>query len=187
VALEAIFRQLVKQIQGLHEALHYLNLAVGDQPEDDGAMLADDLDEVVLNLIGVVHEARRAALNASKAVTHPLDLDAARRALTACQERFHHIEQEFVSKVIAYDKLRALAVLAGERRGEWPHWAGITKERIEDCRAPLEAVSVALAACWQELAERVGMTSITVQATNIGQKIGKEALESAEVLHDGVT
>jgi hypothetical protein len=31
------------------------------------------------------------------------------------------------------------------------------------------------------------MTSITVQATNIGQKIGKEALESAEVLHDGVT
>jgi hypothetical protein len=187
VALEATFRQSVKQIQGLHEALHYLNLAVGDQPENDGAMLADDLDELVLNLIGVVHEARRAALNASKAVTHPVDLDAARRALTICQERFHHIEQDFASKVIAYDKLRALAVLAGERRGEWPHWAGITKERIEECRAPLEAVSVALAACWQELAERVGMTSITVQATNIGQKIGKEALESAEVLHHGVT
>jgi hypothetical protein len=187
VALEAIFRQLVKQIQGLHEALHYLNLALGDHPENDGAMLADDLDEVVLNLIGLVHEARRAALHASKAVTHPLNLDAARRALTTCHERFHHIEQEFVGKVIAYDKLRALAVLAGERRGEWPHWAGITKERIEECRAPLETVSKALAACWQELAERVGMTSITVQATNIGQKIDKEALQSAEMLHEGIT
>ena len=48
MALEAIFRQLVEQIQGLHETLHYLNLTVGDQPQDDGAMLADDLDEVVL-------------------------------------------------------------------------------------------------------------------------------------------
>lgn len=187
MALEAIFRQLVKQIQGLHEALHYLNLTVGDQPEDDGAMLADDLDEVVLNLIGVLHQARKAALNASKAVTHPVDLDRARRALTTCHERFHNIEQEFVGKVIAYDKLRALATLAGERRGEWPHWAGITKERIEECRPALEAVSLAIAACWQELAERVGMTSITVQATNIGQKIDKETLQSAEALHDGVT
>jgi hypothetical protein len=78
-------------------------------------------------------------------------------------------------------------VLAGERRGEWPHWAGITKERIEECRAPLEAVSKALATCWQELAERVGMTSITVQATNIGQKIDKEALLSAEMMHEGIT
>jgi hypothetical protein len=187
VGLEGTFRELVKQIHALHEALHYLNLAVGDQPEGDGTMLADDMDEGVLNLIGVVHEARRAALNASKAVKHPVDMDRARRALSMCYERFHNIEQEFVSRVIAYDKLRALALLAAERRGEWPNWAAVTKERIEECRPPLEGVSLAIAACWQELTERVGMTSISVRATNIGQKIGKEVLESSEELHQGVT
>jgi hypothetical protein len=187
VGLEGTFRELVKQIQALHEALHYLNLTVGDQPEGDGTMVADDLDEGVLNLIGVVHEARRAALNASKAVKYPVDVNRARQALTVCYARFHNIEQEFVRHVTAYDRLRALAVLAAERRGEWPHWAAITKERIEECRPPLEGVSLAIAACWQELTERVGMTSITVQTTNIGQKIGKELLQSPEELHEGVT
>lgn len=187
MALEAIFRELSKQLHQLHDALHALSITVGDRPEDHGAALADDLDNTVLDLVGVLHQARKAALNARQAVTHPVDLDRTRRALTICQERFLHLEQDFAANLISYDKLRALARLGGERRGEWPHWAGITKERIEECRPPLEAVSLAIAACWQELAERVGMTSITVHATNIGQKISKEALESAEVLHDGVT
>ncbi len=187
MALEATFRELSKQFHHLHDALHALSVTVGDRPEDDGAALADDLDNTVLDLIGVLHQARKAALNARQAVTHPVDLDRARRALTICQDRFLHIEQEFAAKLISYDKLRALARLGGERGGEWLHWAGSAKEGIEQCRPALEAVSVAIAACWQEVAERVGMTSITVQATNIGQKIDKEALQSAEELHEGVT
>ena len=130
---------------------------------------------------------RKAALNARQAVTHPVDLDRARRALTICQDRFLHMEQEFAANLISYEKLRELARLGGERGGEWLAWAGSTKQAIEQCRQPLAAVSVAIAACWQELAERVGMTSITVQATNIGQKIDKEALQSAEIMHEGVT
>ena len=187
MALEATFREIVKQLHKLHDALHSLNVTVGDQPESDGAALADALDNTVLDLIGVLHHARKAALNARQAVTHPVDLDRARRALTICQDRFLHIEQEFAANLISYEKLRELARLGGERGGEWLAWAGSTKQAIEQCRQPLAAVSVAIAACWQELAERVGMTSITGQATDIGQKIDKEALQSAEMMHEGVT
>ena len=187
MALEATFRELVKQLHKLHDALHSLNVTVGDQPENDAAAIADGLDNAVLDVIGILHQARKAALNARQAVSHQVDLDRARRALTVCHDRFHHIEQEFAANLISYDKLRGLARLGGERGGEWLAWAGSTKQAIEECRQPLQAVSVAIAACWQELAERVGMTSITVQATNIGQKIDKEALQSAELLHDGVT
>lgn len=187
MALEAIFRELSKQLHQLHDALHALSVTVGDRPEDHGAALADDLDNTVLDLVGVLYQARKAALNSRLAVTPPVDLDRTRRALTICQKRFLHLEQDFAAKLISYDKLRALARLGGERGGEWLHWAGSAKEGIEQCRPPLEAVRVAIAACWQEVAERVGMTSITVQATNIGQKIDKEALQSAEIMREGVT
>lgn len=187
MALEATFRELSKQLHQLHDALHGLNVTVGDQPENDAAALADGLDNTVLDLIGVLHQARKAALNGRQAVSHPVDMDRARRALTNCQERFHHIEQEFATNLVSYEKLRDLARLGVQRGGEWLAWAGSVKQGIEGCRQPIEAVHVAIAACWQELAERLGMTSITVQTTSIGQKISKEALESAEIMHEGVT
>jgi hypothetical protein len=64
-----------------------------------------------------------------------------------------------------------LARLGSERRRGWLPWANSVKQGIEDCRQPQEAVSLALAACWQELAERLGTISISMQATNVGQQI----------------
>ena len=43
------------------------------------------------------------------------------------------------------------------------------EDAIEQGRQPIEETSRALAACWQELVERSGTTSISV--TNTGQKI----------------
>lgn len=187
MALEAIFRGLSKQLHRLHDALHALNVTVGDQPENDAAALADGLDNAVLDLIGVLHQARKAALNARQAVTHPVDLDRARRALTICQERFHHIEQEFSADLISYEKLTELARLGSERGGEWLPWASSTKQGIAQCRQPLEAVSLALARCWQELAERLGTMNISVQATNVGQQIKMPASVAADLEAEGVT
>lgn len=187
MALEATFRELSEQIYNLLDSWEFLDVTMRDQPEDQGTALADAMDNSVLDLVGMLLQARKAALSAAQAVVHPLDLDRARRELTVCQERFHGMEQKFAADLVSYDKLRGLAQLGGERGGEWLAWAGITKQAIEECRQPLQAVSIALAACWQELAERVGMTSINVRSTSIGQKIDKEALESAEALHQGVT
>ena len=86
-----------------------------------------------------------------------------------------------------YEKLKDLATLGSERRGEWLPWSNSVKEGIEQCREPLDGVSNALAACWQEIAERVGMTSVTVQSTNIGQKIVSTTEDARELVRKEIT
>jgi hypothetical protein len=61
------------------------------------------------------------------------------------------------------------------------------KQGVEHCRQPLEDAGKALAECWQELAERVGMTSVSVRTKNIGQKIVAKASEPKEMAQEGLT
>ncbi|MGD0860317.1 MAG: hypothetical protein ABR912_13515 [Terracidiphilus sp.] len=168
MALEATFRGLTFCLHQLHDALNELQVTLGDKPSDDESAMADGLETAVLDLMGILHEARKAALNAQRAVVHPTDLDRARRALTLCQEHFHHIEKQFAVELVSYEKLRELARLGRERRS-WLPWANTAKLGIEQCRPPLEKISTALAACWLELAERLGMVSVSVRT--IGQQI----------------
>ena len=175
MALEATFRGLTFCLHQLHDALNELQVTLGDKPSDDESAMADGLETTVLDLMGILHEARKTALNAQRAVGHPTDLDRARRALTLCQEHFHRIEKQFATELVSYEKLRELARLGRERRS-WLPWANTVKQEIEQCRPPLERISSALAACWQELAERLGMVSLSVQT--IGQQIKMPVDES---------
>jgi hypothetical protein len=186
VALEATFRNLTVCLHHLHDALNALQVTLGDKPEGDESALADGVETVVLDLMGTLHEARRAALNARKAVGHPVDLDRARRSLTSCQERFHRMEQQFAADLVSYGKLKELARLGKERRA-WLPWSSTVKQGIEQCQPPLEQSSAALAACWQELAERLGMVNISVQAKNVGQEIRMPRSEAADLETEGVT
>jgi hypothetical protein len=140
----------------------------------------------VLDMLGTLHEARRSAVEARKAVGHPIDLDRARRAMTHCQERFHRVEQLFASELVSYEKLKELARLGNERRA-WIPWASTVKLGIEQCREPIEQTSTSLAACWAELAERLGMVNISMQATNVGQQITAPKLGVEDLEVEGVT
>lgn len=186
MALEATFRQLSVGLHKLHDALSALQVTVGDTPPNDETALADGLENKVLDMMGMLHEIRKIALEAQKAATHPTDLEGARHALTGCQERFHQIEQQFVSDLVSYERLRELARLGTERRA-WLPWANSIRQGIEQCRQPLEETSSALAACWQELAERLGSVNISMKATNVGQQItvSKPKVEDWEI--EGVT
>jgi len=187
VALEATFRELYTQFHRLQDTLLALRLTVvEDRPLKSDVALVDQLEDSILDQMGLLDEGLKAAQAAQKAVGHPADLGQARSALTTCQERFHGIERQFSADLVSYEKLKDLASL-GARGGEWRPWAISVKQGIEQCRQPLDAASKALAACWQEIAERVGMTSISVQATNIGQKIVAEATELKDLARDGVT
>lgn len=185
MALETTFRELSVSLHKLHDALNALQVTSGDTPKDESA-LADGLENAVLDMMGTLHEARRAAMQARKAVADPVDLNRARRALGLCQDRFHRVELLFASELVSYEKLKELARLGNERR-LWMPWASTVKVGIEQCREPLELASRALAACWSELAERLGTVNITMQATNVGQQITvpKGAAEDFEV--EGVT
>jgi hypothetical protein len=183
MALEKTFRQLSVSLHKLEDALNALHATSGDTP-NDVSVLADRLEETVLDMKGTLYGARRAAVEARKAVDSPTDLDRARRALTRCQERFHRVEQLFASDLASYEKLRDLARLGSERRA-WQPWVNTVKVGIEQCREPMEQASRALAACWGELAEQLGMLNITVQAT--GQKIAMAGSKVKDLEVEGVT
>jgi hypothetical protein len=187
MALEATFRELFVQVRKLHDILNAVLLTVGDKPTRRGAALVDGLENTVLDMLGLVENARTAARAAEKAVAAPMDLDRARRALAKCQEHFHRLEMQFANELVSYEKLKNLASLGSERGGEWKAWAGSMKDAIEECRHPLEEVGKALIACWQELAERLGMTNLSVNATNIGQQITTSASDLRDPEKEGVT
>jgi hypothetical protein len=181
MALEATFRGLSICLHHLHDALNDVQVTLGDKPLDDESAMADGLETAVLDLMGTLHETRRAALNARRAVGQPTDLDSTRRALTLCQDRFHRLEKQFATDLVSYEKLRELARLGRERR-PWLPWVNAVKQGIEQCRQPLEQTSKALAACWQELAERLGTVNFSVHT--IGQQIkvpDAKALETERV------
>jgi hypothetical protein len=186
VALEATFRELSVCLHHLHDALNELQVTLGDKPPDDESALADGVETTVLDMMGTLHEARKAALNARKAVGLPINMDQARRALAICQERFHRIEQQFASDLVSYEKLKELERLGNERRA-WLPWSSTVKQGIEQCRQPLAQTSAALAGCWQELAERLGTMNISMQATNVGQKITVPRSRTEDLEAEGVT
>lgn len=168
MALETVFRELQVRLQFMDGTLATLQKTLEDRPPDQGSAVVDDLENIVLDMMGTLHDMRKAGSLARRRVGHPVDLDGARQALTRCQGSFHRIENEFSGGLTAYNKLRELSRL-GARGGEWPSWAGRTRQDIEQCQQPLQELSKALVACWQELVEQGGRTSISV--TNTGQRI----------------
>lgn len=171
MALEATFRSMLVRLQRLNDDLLVLRLTLGDKPPGSESALVDQLENTVLDMTGLLQEALESSREALSATGRPVDLDRAWRALTACQDCFQRIAHQFSADLISYEKLKDLATLGSQRGGEWFPWANSTKAGIEQCRHPLEEVSKALVGCWQELAERPGMMSVSVQATNIGQQI----------------
>ena len=172
MALETTFRTLTVKLRRLHDILKAVLLTVGDQPTGRGTVLADELENALLDMMGRLEEARTAAWAAEKAVALPVDVDRARRALSICQEGFHRVEAKFANQLVCYERLRDLTSLGSERGREWKSWTGSMKTAIEECRAPLEKVRKALTGCWQELVEHAGKTPVS---TGMEEKIYAQA------------
>lgn len=187
MALQSTFRHLLTELQKLRDALDALHLTINDKPLRDDAAMTNDLEDTLLDITGLLHESLRAAREGEKAVGQELDLSKARRALTESHEGFHRIAQRFSTDLGSYEKLRYLDRLGSERRGEWLAWTRSTKQGIELCREPLDAISQALAGCWQGIAEHPASTNVSVRATNIGQKIVTRDLSEREFLGDRAT
>jgi hypothetical protein len=185
MALEATFRKLAVQLRKLQDTFVALQLTIGDKPPEREAALADNVENTILDMLGLLQNARKATKDAQQAVGHPLDLDRARRAMTTCHEQFHQVEQQFSAELSSYELLKDLTSLAESRRGEWIPWANSMKDGISQCREPMQETSQSLAECWQEIAEHAGTTSVSVRTTNIGQKITR-AVPVSEAVDDAI-
>jgi hypothetical protein len=172
MAIASAFRDLHVHVEKLHGALLGLRLTtVEDKPLRDEAALADAFGDATEDLLGWVKEALDAAAEGHRACEKPVDLERAARALATCHEAHNRIEQKLCSELMSYERISAISRIGRERRGEWLAWSKSVRQALDRCQTPLYNVSRALVLCWQEVAERIGMTSLSVQATNIGQQI----------------
>ena len=188
MALEKVFQELRIRIQKLRQALEFLSTTVEeDKPRRGDVVVAATLADALLAVRGTLEESRAAADDALQAVGHPIYNDRARRALTTCQELFHRFANQFSADLVSYERIDDLTSIGRERGQHWLGWATVVKESLEQCRALAEEVREGLFLCWQELAERIGMTSISVQNTAIGQQISAPELAGRETVHDGIT
>jgi hypothetical protein len=188
VALEAAFEDLTTRLRELRDILQGLRLtAVEDRPERGAVVLVETFGDVVEELAGQLEEGLTAADKARRGGGSPLDLNRARRFLAASQEQFQRLSQTFYGDLFSYDRIASLVQFARERDREWMAWVNSTRQGIERCQPLLEAVSQAYFRCWQEIAERVGTNTVSVQSTSIGQQITTALPEAKEIETEGLT
>lgn len=172
MALEKIFREFSTQLRKLRDRLQELRVTVvEDKPSKNDAVIVDRFEYAVEDLLGGVEEMLARAKEAQQAAGYPLDMEQARQSLAQCQEQFHRLEQSFSGNLISYERMKDLTGFGSERRGEWPSWVTSVQQGIEQCRQPMEDARKGLAECWQEITEKMGMTSISVRTSTVGQKI----------------
>jgi hypothetical protein len=174
VSLQTEIQSLCAQLQRLQEGLLSLRVTIEEDRPLEGAsvMLLDAFGDATQDALGWLEEALEtvepaAALKGCQA----FDVNQARQALVFCQEQFNRINQRFSSDLVSYERIAELMRLGQERRGEWRGWTISVRQSLEGCQQHLYDTSHALFRCWQEIAERVGMTSVSVQSTNIGQQV----------------
>jgi hypothetical protein len=172
MAIEAVFLHLTSAYAAIRDALHSLGLTViEDRPPRDEVLLVERLGNLVEDLRGWTEEGCGAADEAQEAITHPADLHRARRALAQANDRLIVVEHRFFGEALSYDTTDALLRFGRQRGGEWLGWSKSVVQALEACRTPLRALDEACLQAWQELGERLGARSVSLQTTNIGQQI----------------
>jgi hypothetical protein len=171
MALQSAFQDLCLQLQQLREALRGLRSIVGDKPLKGDVALVDRYSDAADDMLGWTKEALAAANEGIKAVESSIDLDRARSALIAAQELYNTIAEYLTFKLLQGESREELAGLGRERQGEWRAWASTVEQMLDRLQRPLYGINRALLQSWQEIAERVGTTSVSVKTTTVGQKI----------------
>jgi hypothetical protein len=174
MGLEKTIRELKDGLGELSEKTKELGLTMHeDQPKKNRSAAVDKFEYATLDLEGWLGEALEFADSAQRAASHPTNIERVRHDLGQCQDRFRRIDRVFSSVLFCWEAMKELTAFADARKGEWPSWAASVGQGIAQCRQPLENARDRLSDTWQEIAERVVTTTISV-TTNIGQKADEQ-------------
>ena len=172
MGLEHAIVELQGRLRKLRDAVGEARLTiVEDQPPGEFAAV-DPFSFGVDDIAGCTDEAFRQAAEAKKAAgQHPPDLNRASRALYQCQEHINRCGSRLIFGLVAHERIEELLGFARKRGRAWLGWATSAKEGLERCRQPWCDAGDAFLPCWQEIAERAGVASVSVQNTSIGAQI----------------
>jgi hypothetical protein len=181
MTLEAAFNNLSGRWQALYEQLEQdlLWAAVETKPDEEHSLASRYVDGIT----DLVDEARQAAEDARGFTEGSPDFAQTTRRLLGVQRRFARVAQRLTEDLLAYSRVRKLRRFGRERGGAWQAWSVQVHRALQRCQGPLADLGKSLLQCWEEVAERVGMTVVSVQNTSVGQQItlagGAEAPSAA--------
>lgn len=172
MALQTAFEVMLTRLKELDVELLHLQWAVEARSPQIDHYLANRLVDLVRDLDGLIQDAVFEAEIGAASSGQPPDTATSGRALLESQKDVNQILAKFWTELGSYRPMADLIGLGEERSTEWRVWTYGVLNALDRCQQPVYHVSDAVVQCWQELLERIGTTSISVRATNIGQQIG---------------
>ena len=172
MTLATTFAELQEQLETLRELLSDLDITlVEDKPLNDMSAPEGQFYDAALGARGYLEEALAAAREGREAADARYDLQSVQRWLVACHEQFDLFLDGFSSGLFSADRIRTLDRSRRGRGREWRAWMGVVIDTLGRCQTQVNHVTKSLILCSQEIADRSGTVSMSVQATNIGQQI----------------
>jgi len=187
VALEKVIAHLEEQLESLRVALDALSYPLLiDKSRTEDVALSGYSGDALTEITHLLGEAIPAANRARQAAKYPVDLDGMRSALVTCQEKVVEVDKRFRNGLMSFENIEALLALK-RRRGQWGKWADTVMRGLQETQELLPLAEETIVLIWQEIAERAGTTSVSVQTTNIGQKIIAKTSEVEEMAQKEAT
>jgi hypothetical protein len=183
MALQGSFTELVERFERLVEVTSDLRVnTVEDPPLADKPLFVDWLADTVVQFESLADEGLAAARDAVVAAGHPLDMERLREHQIAAQRAFNALLRIYASELLVRPGLSELGRIGRERGVDWEFWTDAFIQSVAQCEQPIFEGSEALFRCWQEMVERIGMNSISVQTRAVGQEITVPSSELQEVV-----
>jgi hypothetical protein len=162
--------ELGARLSDLREVMTQLRLTlVEDRPSD--IALADGMARVVDDIDGWISECERALREGPSTTRTSADLEGIVQALSECKYCASNILRQFTQEVGARQRIDHVTAVGRERGGAWTGWATEVKRGVDLGSAALHELIDALLDVYQEIAERIGATSVSTQATSVGVHI----------------
>ena len=181
MALQQSSNDLVKKFDDLLYVVSQLFVMLAPNPMRDEPHLRNQLWDLMVPLEAATEQALKAARVAAGAAGYPLDIDQLRQGLVDAQREYNVISKIYLFELVFNPELAGL-IQTGRRGDPWRQWALAVAASIAGCGQPLYDVSEALFQCWQEIVDRIGMNSVTVQTKAVGQEISVPAAELRKVV-----
>jgi hypothetical protein len=175
MTLEGNFMELRAKWERLVEELeHGLLWSVLETKPNEEHALANQYIDAATDLIATARLGLAACQNVAG---ESLSLAQAGKSLLRSQEQYNAVLELFDSKMASYARIRRIRRFGSERRDAWRGWAAHVCTAVERCRRPIDELNRTMFKCWQEVADRVGMSTVSVQSTSIGQQISMSQSE----------
>lgn len=173
MALDDSFATLTRRLEGLHETVDALRVALTeDRPEGDDVLLFDIFGDALTDGQGWLEEALQATRRAQGEASGSFGAARARQLLAASHGGFDRFAERLASDLSAYERVEELTALARERGGGWPRWVEGVRRLLTACGRMAQECNRAFFDCWREAASQACAPAVSVHNANVGAWVG---------------